>query len=333
MLQTANIIIDHLSECPHCGLEIQRAAIGATAVEVWHETCWRSLLEPSTSIALTPAIAIEAPQPAKAALVRNPITGIGLVASAPRMRRRVMIASASAMALAMVGWFAIGSTAGASTSIEIEAREPVVWMDAATQPEVPNAAVDPLTIHKIPTFRGRPIFELYPTLATWTHPVVDTRLMLPDLSSGGFGAERDGIRRRRECGQGHCGNDINGPIGRPIVAVADGTVAHVDRSRLGHDKHSGRYVRIEHDDGTSTSYMHLNTIVAGLEPGDRVLAGQQIGTLGRTAIRSAPPHLHFALTVSTPNSSTERYIDPAPFLVRAKVIHAPDRRPPQKPVW
>ena len=157
--------------------------------------------------------------------------------------------------------------------------------------------------------------------------------MLPELPSGGFGADRDGIVKRRECGQGHCGDDITGPIGRPIVAVSDGIVVHVDRSRLGADKHSGRYVKLEHADGTTTSYMHLNAIVAGLERGDRVMAGQQIGTLGNTAVHSAPPHLHFAVTVPNANGTSERYIDPAPYLVRAKVIDVPDRRPSQKPAW
>jgi murein DD-endopeptidase MepM/ murein hydrolase activator NlpD len=161
--------------------------------------------------------------------------------------------------------------------------------------------------------------------------VVNTTRVLPELDSGGFGADRDGIVKRRECGQGHCGDDITGPIGRPIVAVADGVVVHVEWSRNGADGHSGRYVKIEHADGTTTAYMHLNSIAAGLERGDRVLAGQQIGTLGRTAVHSAPPHLHFALTV--PNGTTERYVDPAPYLVRAKVLEAADRRPAQKPAW
>jgi peptidase M23-like protein len=295
--------------CPHCGEQIVRASVGATASELWHQRCWLAVSE---VLETTIAAARELPS------------------APPRRVRPVMIACAGALALA--GWFLIPSTAASIPSSEIAVSEPVVWMDVAVRPETPNAAVDPLAIHKIPTLRGKPTTELYPTLATWIHPVVNTSRVLPELSSGGFGAERDGVMRR-ECGQGHCGDDINGPIGRPIVAVADGIVAHVDRSRLGADKRSGRYVKIEHEDGTTTSYMHLNAITEGLERGDRVLAGQQIGTLGKTAVRFAAPHLHFALEVPTGKGTNMRYLDPAPYLVRAKVMSAPDRRPPQKPAW
>ena len=333
MSQTASSTMDEtrFAVCPHCNLQIRRAAVGATAVEVWHQKCWDAVREPSIdsrswaivhekrwNVAGEPSIEITIAEARE------------LPSAPPRKLPRVIAASAGAMALAITGWFATSSTAGSIPSIEIEARESLVWMDVATRPEVPNVAVDPLAIHKIPTLRGASMVELYPTLAHWIHPVVNTNRVLPELESGSFGAERNGVMRR-ECGQGHCGDDITGPIGRPIVAVADGIVAHVDRSRLGADKRSGRYVKIEHEDGTTTSYMHLNSIVAGLERGDRVLAGQQIGTLGNTAVHSAPPHLHFALTIPTANSASTRYIDPAPYLVRAKVLDAPDRRPAQKP--
>src|SRR4051812_39948454 len=104
-----------------------------------------------------------------------------------------------------------------------------------------------------------------------------------------------------------------------------GVVVRVERSEMGRDGRSGRYVRIEHDDGTLTSYMHLDTIVEGLDVGDRVDGGQQIGTLGATAVHRAEPHVHFGLEV--PNEAgthgdnvNTHYVDPAPFLVRAKVL-------------
>ena len=84
--------------------------------------------------------------------------------------------------------------------------------------------------------------------------------------------------------RGHCGVDLDGPEGRPVVAVADGVVVRVERHELGLDGKSGRYVRIEHDDGTLTAYMHLDEIADGLELGDHVDGGQYIGTLGATAV-------------------------------------------------
>ena len=155
------------------------------------------------------------------------------------------------------------------------------------------------------------------------------------LPTGRFGAERDGLAH--PCGRGHCGVDLSGPVGRPIVAVAAGVVVHVEHSRNGRDGRSGRYVRIEHSDGVFTSYMHLNAIAAGLDVGDRVDAGQQIGTLGRTGIHSSAPHLHFALEVPTSrklgNQVITRHVDPLPFMARASVVDAADRRRAEKPAF
>jgi len=95
-------------------------------------------------------------------------------------------------------------------------------------------------------------------------------------------------------------------------------------------------VRIEHDDGTLTAYMHLDEIADGLEVGDHVDGGQYIGTLGATAVYEAPPHLHFSLEV--PNvpgthgdNTNTHYVDPAPFLARAAIATVPDRRRATKP--
>ena len=95
-------------------------------------------------------------------------------------------------------------------------------------------------------------------------------------------------------------------------------------------------MRIEHTDGTLTAYMHLDTIADGLEVGDQVVAGQYLGTLGATACYRAAAHLHFSLEL--PNhpgrhgdNTDTRYIDPAPFLVRARVVAVPDRRHARKP--
>ena len=185
--------------------------------------------------------------------------------------------------------------------------------------------------------------EAFPSLHAWTHPVTGAAELMPEQGTRHFGAHREGIDRP-ECGEGHCGVDLDGPRGRPIVAVATGNVVRVELSELGLDGRSGRYVRIEHDDGTLTSYMHMDE-VADLRVGDRVAAGQYVGTLGATAVFSAPPHLHFSLEV--PDRPGEHgditdthYVDPAPFLVRSlvaapppSVAQRPERRHPIKPAF
>jgi murein DD-endopeptidase MepM/ murein hydrolase activator NlpD len=182
----------------------------------------------------------------------------------------------------------------------------------------------------VPVRAGQRLDEVYPSLRTWTHPVTGSAELIPEQSSRRFGAHRDGIERP-ECGEGHCGVDLDGPRGRAIVSVAAGAIVRVERSELGLDGRSGRYVRIEHDDGTLTAYMHMDE-VADLRVGDRVTAGQYVGTLGATAVFESAPHLHFSLEVPLrPDQHGDitdtRFVDPAPFLVRS-VVAAPSSAVP-----
>ena len=113
-------------------------------------------------------------------------------------------------------------------------------------------------------------------------------------------------------------------------------MVRVERSELGLDGRSGRYVRIEHDDGSLTAYMHMDDVADGLEVGDHVEAGQYIGTLGATAIYASLPHLHFSLEIpnragSLGDITDTHYVDPAPFLARASIAKIPDRRHAIKP--
>lgn len=197
--------------------------------------------------------------------------------------------------------------------------------------------------YAVPLRDGRRIDEAFPSLRAWTHPVTGSAELMPEQASRQFGSHRDGIDRP-ECGDGHCGVDLDGPRGRPLVAVAAGTVVRVELSELGLDGKSGRYVRIEHDDGTLTAYMHMDE-VAALRVGDRVAGGQYLGTLGATAVFASVPHVHFSLEVPLHagqhgDSTDTRYLDPAPFLARATiaplattVADRHDRRHPVKPAF
>lgn len=110
-----------------------------------------------------------------------------------------------------------------------------------------------------------------------------------------FGAPRSGHT--------HEGQDlmsVNKVKGRPVVAVADGTVGWIGTTCC--------YLEIEHDDGWSSWYIHLNNdtsgtddgqgwgIAPGIERGVRVVAGQLIGWLGDSGnAEGSSPHLHFEL--------------------------------------
>jgi murein DD-endopeptidase MepM/ murein hydrolase activator NlpD len=278
-----------------------------------------------------------------------PIAEVSRAAKSPKARWLALPVSASlAGAVLMSSWALAGSsrtavgaslssevTTGISAEISIDdplARGPSAKVAADSTPSGPAAAAaaDHTARWPMPVWDGIPLDEVYPSLRGWIHPVTDAKEIVPDSGGRRFGARRDGILRD-ECGAGHCGVDLDGPRGQPMVAVAAGKVVRVEHSELGRDGRSGRYVRIEHNDGTLTAYMHLDTIAEGMSVGDRVDAGQYIGTLGATAIFSSRPHCHFSLELplnaGTHGDNTQtRYIDPSPYLARARVVPPMERR-------
>jgi murein DD-endopeptidase MepM/ murein hydrolase activator NlpD len=248
-------------------------------------------------------------------------------------------ASALALGLAFCAWPRSAHPSVARAADNVVAVAAIESMTAPSRhvahDDAPPAAMSPEQRYPIPSVDGQLLSETYPSLIDWIHPVADATEKMPPEPSRHFGAERLGILRA-ECGAGHCGIDLDGPRGRAVVAVADGIVVRVERHELGLDGRSGRYVRIEHDDGTLTAYMHLDDVAEGLEVGDRVDGGQYLGTLGATACYEAAPHLHFSLELpnhpGTHGDNTDtHYVDPAPFLVRSHLAPAPDRRRGTKP--
>lgn len=118
----------------------------------------------------------------------------------------------------------------------------------------------------------------------------------PREGRGEFGTPRSG-------GRSHGGIDIQGDVGDPVVAVAGGTV--VVRPNNGA---AGNTVHVRHDDGTLSKYFHLDQF--SVRNGQRVEAGQQVGTMGRTGNTPAQgdTHLHFELWRGG------RQVDPMPYL-------------------
>jgi murein DD-endopeptidase MepM/ murein hydrolase activator NlpD len=164
--------------------------------------------------------------------------------------------------------------------------------------------------------RSEPLEERLPTLVDWVFPVLGSSEPFPLKPTRQFGADRDG-RGSPECGRGHCGVDLDGPRGTPVVAVAWGVVKRIERRG---NRSSGKYVSIEHPDSVFTAYMHLDDIAENLELGAEVEPGDVLGTLGRTGIRHSAPHLHFSLAV--PSGTRLVHIDPAPYLERAERTRA-----------
>lgn len=91
-------------------------------------------------------------------------------------------------------------------------------------------------------------------------------------------------------GRLHEGIDISAPRGTPLVAAKDGVVIVAGRKE-GYGGY-GNTVDIKHDDGFITRYAHLSETV--VKEGDRVKAGDIIGSVGSTG-RSTGPHCHFEI--------------------------------------
>ncbi|MBI1944692.1 MAG: M23 family metallopeptidase [Deltaproteobacteria bacterium] len=90
----------------------------------------------------------------------------------------------------------------------------------------------------------------------------------------------------------HHGVDYGVPVGTPVVAVARGRVQVV-----GEGARAGRYVKLAHENGYQSSYLHLDARAPGLEVGALVEQGQVIAASGDTG-RTTGPHLHYELRVA-----------------------------------
>lgn len=97
----------------------------------------------------------------------------------------------------------------------------------------------------------------------------------------------------------HDGLDIAASEGEPVKAILSGKV--VTKSN---DSSSGYYVKIDHGDGRVSTYMHMQPgSTDGINVGDEIEQGQQIGAVGNTGI-STGPHLDIRIT------KDGKYIDP-----------------------
>ena len=111
--------------------------------------------------------------------------------------------------------------------------------------------------------------------------------------------------------QGHNGVDYGVRDGSPVYAAADGVVS---TDSVGSGAYSfGHYVTVDHGNGYKTIYAHLDPSSADVQPGQKVTAGQRIGTSGHSG-HVTGPHLHFEVTKDgTP-------VDPSVILTGAAQI-------------
>ncbi len=238
-----------------------------------------------------------------------------LSSSAAAVLTDSVAASAHAPALALGDELADPEPNGEGADADAEADDAFHGEGADPGADLDDIELPP-TLDDLLENSEQPLEERFPILSDWVFPVTDSSDEFPLKRTRIFGAVREGVTRT-ECGRGHCGIDLNGPRGTPVVAVAWGVVARIRRDS---DSRSGKYVRIEHPDYVYTSYMHLDDIADGLRVGDEVEPGQMLGTLGRTGILHSAPHLHFSLQL--PSGQTLLHFDPISYIIDAERLTA-----------
>ena len=87
----------------------------------------------------------------------------------------------------------------------------------------------------------------------------------------------------------HLGVDYGAPTGTPVIAVANGTVVSAGASGG-----SGNMVRLRHNNGYETYYLHLSRFAKGMRAGARVAQGAVIGYVGSTGLATGP-HLDYRI--------------------------------------
>ncbi|MBQ6235472.1 MAG: peptidoglycan DD-metalloendopeptidase family protein [Clostridia bacterium] len=102
----------------------------------------------------------------------------------------------------------------------------------------------------------------------------------------------------------HAAVDIKADVGTPVKCVFAGTVERVHK-----DDALGYTVTVSHQNGRTTLYANLGEDVR-VKVGDRVNAGDVLGTVGTSAISECalPPHLHFAITVDGVTKDPAKYV-------------------------
>ncbi len=189
------------------------------------------------------------------------------------------------------------AAAAAPQAAEIAAPQASEIADATTDVATETS---PFGLQNLPPEVAGPLAQaeqVIKNLQQQAVPAATVRPVAGDMTSG-YGAR---------WGAFHYGVDFADSIGTPIHSVESGTVIDA-----GPASGFGLWVRVQHDDGTTAVYGHVNEIL--VQVGQRVNAGDVIATVGNRG-DSTGPHLH--LEIWDPDGSR---IDPQPYLAARGVV-------------
>lgn len=100
----------------------------------------------------------------------------------------------------------------------------------------------------------------------------------------------------------HEGVDFSIPVGKEVIATANGTIKKVNRSETGF----GNYLSIDHNGGHQTFYAQLSEI--NVKVGQQVKRGEVIALTGNSG-SSTGPHLHYEV-----RDAQNNVLDPLDFI-------------------
>jgi murein DD-endopeptidase MepM/ murein hydrolase activator NlpD len=87
----------------------------------------------------------------------------------------------------------------------------------------------------------------------------------------------------------HPAIDYAAPTGTPIMAIGDGVIR-----KIGRTKYNGNFIKLRHPNGMESLYLHMNGFARKMRQGARVSQGQTIGYVGKTGLATGP-HLCFRM--------------------------------------
>jgi murein DD-endopeptidase MepM/ murein hydrolase activator NlpD len=192
--------------------------------------------------------------------------------------------------------------ADSSAAAEPVVVAPLVSLPVAMAPDAEPAVAGVSELVKAAQLRAHAAAADAPTDVPAV-PVDGPAARVADLATGGVqmvsGRVSSGFGAR--WGKSHNGIDISAPVGTPIHAPVAGEVI-----ASGPASGFGLWVRVRHDDGTVTTYGHVNRSL--VQVGEKVTAGEEIAEVGNRG-RSTGPHLH--MEVQTPGGTA---VNPRPWL-------------------
>lgn len=128
-----------------------------------------------------------------------------------------------------------------------------------------------------------------------TETVFSSGMIFPLKCSGVYISSPYGMRTHPTTGEYklHTGTDFcaSGINGKTVYAVKDGKVIYAQKHKA-----YGNFVIIDHGNGISSCYAHMQDGSMTVSVGDKVLQGQPIGKVGSTGY-STGPHLHFEIRI------------------------------------